>query len=1217
MNTKRPGPAYNGLPLLLFAAFYPYSASADESSYFYEIEAQSMDRALKEFAAQTEIQVAFSPDTVEGLTARAVEGNYAPESALQILIDESDLDYEFASEKLIVVRALPVVASERADSAARSPARASVLMLGAATPTGGNDSVGAAVERAASSDEGRGSAEDDMEEIIVTGSQLITDPGKMTRQVTVFNRAEIERSGVTRLDEFLRRLPQNMNAPGNVGTGIPGPGLEFGLGDNVFAGSTINLRGLGSQYTLILINGRRPARGGQFGDVTDISNIPIERIERIEVLFDGAAAIYGADAVGGVVNIITRQDYDGTDLSLTYSDTEDGGGARYNLQIGHTFNWGSGSLTATASYQTQEQIEGNQRSGAQLTQSTADVLGGFFVPPSANGNVRAQLRNFDLTAPEYRALFWVNGNDRLSGGVEVPAAQQVWNGTGFEFVETTAFVDRQTGQLPPGYFWIDEAADRPQNPEALGFTPVFQADLPQYSGQRLGIGEVATSNELGESVYVPFDGLALSPEDDTYNIGLSFAQDLTEDIRLTLNADYIATSKVSFNEERARSALIPADAPGNPFGQSFNYSYQDRFPQQYQDIESTVYNVSGGIDWDLSQSWSLALGFGYSEQEQDAQTINNLRTDGLGPDTIEARLSGYYDTRVGGTVPPVFVREFTGSNFNDPFLGYDSFEAMIAALVVPLQRTYNHSTQYEADLRLLGKLFELPAGDVRTSLSLRYREDESEAFTSDSTLRFTSNALLDLVPLEGRPGFGYDDRFGESVKTLAAEVSVPVFGADFDLPLVDSFLLSFAGSLEEYSNTDEDGFNWSAGFNWGVNEQFIVRLNRTFNLRVPESVRTAREPRWNFSPSYSVYADASDLVPTIPVNQALWTIDGGANHLRPESNYGTALSFIYRPAFAEGLDIQVNLSQSRTVDQLGNPFMGRWTLDTVLPESLRANPLFAFGDPASNPFHASAAAVFGGDVIRMAPGDLIFDGREYNIGDTFNRGADFQISYNLATRFGDWLLTWRHQYLDTNEVTRSNLCDQVEQGCVVDDVSSPLGGLDEPIDTVGSVSRESFAYGVVALPRNQGSIDLFWGYRGLGVNLSTQYTATTSVYRTADISEAVIIGYIEFNGQRIPITDWRFVGTNIYREDSRPEQTVHLSLSYDFARGSLFDAPRWLGDARISLTVDNLYRISERKQSTTVVQNEVDQPFDQFEEVNRFTVFPRGRSYALRFSTTF
>ena len=1171
---------------------------------------QGLDTALQEFAERSGLQVIYLADVAKGKRSQGAEADLSNQATLDQLLASTDLEYEFLNGNTVTLRA----ADRQAQSDSRQPTLASGPTPRAAAPASGNDSVAAAAERAASSDEADGAAqdEDEMEEIIVTGSQLITDPGKLTRQITVFNRAEIERSGATRLDEFLRRLPQNMNAPNSVGAGFGGR-IDFGLGENLYAGSTINLRGLGSQYTLILIDGRRPARGGQYGDVTDISTIPIDRIERIEVLFDGAAAIYGADAVGGVVNIITRKDYGGTNLSLTYNDTEDGGGARANLQLGHTLSWRSGSLTATVGYQTQEAIEGNQRGGVQLSPSTADLFGNLFVPPSANGNIRAALSNFDLTAPEYRALFWVNGDERLTGGVEVPAIRLITSGElAGQFVETTVFVDRENPQMPFGYFWIDEAADRPQNPATLGFTPVFQADLPQYSGQPLRLDEVSASNELGESVYSAFDGLALSPEDDTYNLGLNLNQDLSSDVRLALNADYSVTNRVVVNNEVFGRADVPADNPSNPFGQPFSYSYNDLLPQQYRDIEVISYNVSGGIDWDFAPDWSLAFGFGYSGRDEDMETVNHLRT-GQGVDALQARFNGYGTvTMPGGSL----VREFTGSNFNDPSLGYGSIEGMIDALVRPFQRSHTYSTNYDADLRLTGKLFELPGGDIRFGLLAGYREDETEVFSDDTTVLIPPDGRRLDPPDDPSAGFAdYDERFGENVKSLQGEVSVPVFGSDFDLPLVDTLLLSLSGGLEEYSATEENGFNWAAGFNWGVTDQFVVRLNRTYNLRVPESVRTAQDPRWGYSPTLTLYANVDDQFPAAIVEQGNWAIRGGANHLVPERNYGTSLSFIYRPAFAEGLDLQVNLTQSRTVDQLGNPFSsGILTFDTVLPESVRANPLLDFGDPENNAFHASAANVIGGEIIRMAPGDLIFDRREYNIGDTFNRGADFQISYNLATRFGDWLLTWRHQYLDKNEVRRSNLCEQVEIGCNID--SGGIVGVDEPIDTVGSVSRDSF--GTFALPRNGGSIDLFWEYRGLGVNLFTQYVSTTSVFTSEDITEDVVVGFIEFNGQRIPITERQFLGTNFYREDSRPEQTVNVSLSYDFARGSLFGAPGWLGDARIALTIDNLYQISERKQSKTVVLAEAEGVLGALEaELNRFTVRPRGRAYTLLFSTTF
>ena len=1180
------------------------SAQSPEEIVEFNFPAQSLEQALKDFGVTADRQLMFATNLAEGKTAKSLSGEMEPMRALDALLDGTGLVYEITSSNVILVKA--AVAEEVAqDSGNVTPPPSPILT--AQTPTNDSDAYRDAAGKP---------APEELEEIIVTGSKLISDPGKLTRQITVFRRDEIERSGATRLDEFLARLPQNLNAPNNVGAGFAPAAFgepTFGLGDNMFAGSSINLRGLGSQYTLILINGRRPARGGQFGTITDISNIPIDRIERIEVLFDGAAAVYGADAVGGVVNIITNRRYNGTSVTAAYSDTNDGGGARYNLQLGHTFSWDSGSLTASVSYQTQEQIDGSQRPGIALENSSPGIVGAdLFLSPSVNGNVRGG-RRFALVdgalVTNFAPLMWVNGDQRLSGGVEVPALQLVVTGSGTEFVETTTIVDRQNPVLPPGYFWIDETAHRPQNPETLGFTPVFQADLPQYDDQPLAIGDVSASGELGEDVFVPFEGLAISPEDETYSIGLHFVQDFTEALSLNLSLDYSETQKASNNLGNDSLTLLQADVPSNPFLQTFEFAFQNVFPQQFQKVDVVGYNISGGIDWAFAEDWSLAVGFGVSEQKSDSETMNFLRKSGSGPDNLDARLRGYYFTLPG-------QRQFTGSHFNDPLLGYGSVEEMTEALVVPFIHTHNYSESYDADIRLMGKLFGLPGGDVRSSLSLRYREDRVEVFDNSPLASTNFRSPLDVDAQD------YEDRYGEHVVSIGTELSVPVFGDDFRLPLVDRLLLSLSGSLEDYSNTDENGFNWAAGFNWGLSQDFVIRLNRTYSLKVPDSVRTAREPRWVRSMFFQVYNDINDTVP-FQVNEPLWRIRGGANHLVPERNYGTAISFIYRPSFAEGLDIQLNVTESNTVDQLGNPWMGKWTLDTLTPEAVAGNPLFAFGDPENNPFHAVATApqidpVTGQPLSEPAtiqPGDLVFDAREYNVGNTFNRGADLQVRYNLDTGLGNWLFTWRHQYLDVNRVTRSNLCEQVEAGCTHTTALAGDRGYGEPIDTVESVSRDNFA-NLFPLPRNRGSVELYWGYRGLGVNLSTQYQETTSVFKTDTLVEQVIVDYFEFNGILIPIFEEQ-TRTNIFREDSAPARALDLTLSYDFGEGDLFKAPRWLENARIWLTVDRLYS-EERKQTVTYLQQEFDVPGGlAIADINRLSINPRGRAYSLRFSNTF
>ena len=1194
-----------GALLVAGLLFTNFAAAQNDEPISVDIDSkQPLGEALQTFADQSGLQVIFFSDVTEGIESRELEGDYTATEALDSLLASTGLTYRFLDEASVSIQ--PAASGVQSDAKNSKPP----VVMTARAPANDEGGKGKAASNDDAESSGNEKAPGDFEEIVVTGSKLIDDPGKLTRQITIFNRAEIERSGATRLDEFLSRLPQNMNAPNNVGSGFASASGEptFGLGDNLFAGSSINLRGLGSQYTLILINGRRPARGGQFGSIVDISNIPIDRIERIEILFDGAAAIYGADAVGGVVNIITNREYDGTTLTAAYEDTEDGGGARYNLQLGHTFNWESGSLTASVTYQTQDQIDGAQRPDIVLDGNTVLVASDdLYLLPSVNGNVRGQRRGAIVDGEivsSFTPLMWVNGGQRLSGGVEVPAMQQVFTPDGIEFVETTVIVDRQNPVLPFGHFWIDEAAHRPQNPETLGFSPVFQADLPQYSGQALGLADLSASGELGANVFVPFEGQAISPEDETYSFAINLIQDFSDSLTMNLNLSYTDTYKASNNLGNDTTVFIPADSPSNPFLQQFDFAFQNQFPQQFQEVSVTGYNVSGSIDWDFAKDWSLTFGFGVSEQKSDSDTTNFLRKTGFGPDTLTARLRGYYG---GGSANP---RQFTGSHFNDPLLGYDSFEEMQAALVVPFLHTHNYSESYDADLRLNGKLFALPGGDVRSSLSLRYREDKAELFDNNPLVSTNLRSPLDTAARD------YDDRFGEHVAGLAAEFSVPVFGDEFTLPLVDRLLLSLSGSLEDYSNTDENGFNWAAGFNWGINRDFVIRLNRTYSLRVPASVRTAREPFWRRQSRFSVFANVDEDIP-IYIDEPLWQIEGGADRLRPERNYGTALSFIYRPSFAKGLDIQLSITESHTVDQLGNPGMGKWTLDTLLPDAISRNPLFAYADPENNPLHAAVVGLTYNpttddfDPVGMQPGELIFDARDYNVGDTFNRGADLQVRYNLNTGFGDWMLTWRHQYLDVNRVTRSNLCEQVEAGCIHTD--SSLGqGYGEPVDTVESVSRDEFPY-LYPLPRNRGSLELYWAYRGLGVSLATQYQETTSVVKTRVFTEQVIVDYIEFNGIRIPIFEER-ISTNIMREDSRPARSVDFTLSYDFGEGGLFKTPRWLENARLWLTIDRLYS-GKRKQTTTFLQQEID--FPEAADVNRLAMYPRGRAYSLRFSNTF
>lgn len=167
-----------------------------------------------------------------------------------------------------------------------------------------------------------------IEKIEVTGSNIKRIEGEGSVPVTVVKREDIERTGVTSAADLLDKLQLNSGANYN---------LSQGVGDSGQPGfSGASLRGLGPNNTLILLNGRRLANYAFNGAAVDVNSIPIAAIERVEILKDGASAIYGTDAIGGVINFILRNDYRGIEGSYYKTNTKQGGGntEKYSLTGG-------------------------------------------------------------------------------------------------------------------------------------------------------------------------------------------------------------------------------------------------------------------------------------------------------------------------------------------------------------------------------------------------------------------------------------------------------------------------------------------------------------------------------------------------------------------------------------------------------------------------------------------------------------------------------------------------------------------------------------------------------------------------------------------------------------------------------------------------------------------------------------------------------------------
>ena len=170
-----------------------------------------------------------------------------------------------------------------------------------------------------------------LDEVTVTGSRIKRTDVEMALPVTIIQKSQIQAQGITSAEQLLSFL----NIAGNGADGLTSASVDMDLGElRGSAGvSGANLRGQGSDATLVLLNGRRVAAHGLRGQTVDLNSIPFAAIERVEVLRDGASAVYGTDAIGGVINFITRTDYQGITVNAGWDVTQDGGGDIYNFSV--------------------------------------------------------------------------------------------------------------------------------------------------------------------------------------------------------------------------------------------------------------------------------------------------------------------------------------------------------------------------------------------------------------------------------------------------------------------------------------------------------------------------------------------------------------------------------------------------------------------------------------------------------------------------------------------------------------------------------------------------------------------------------------------------------------------------------------------------------------------------------------------------------------------
>ena len=209
--------------------------------------------------------------------------------------------------------------------------------------------------------------EEAQERIEVTGSRISRTTFDAPTPTVVISAADIKLSGLTNVNDILTSMPQF------------GEGLDSTSGNYSFGNSGLNvldLRDMGATRTLVLINGKRPTPITSDSQTmyADVGMIPSELLERVEVLTGGASAVYGSDAVAGVVNFILKKDFEGTTLRGQVGGTKDGGGSNRNFTLTHGFNFNDdrGNLSFSIDYLNESALRQSDRKGSVAQQRSVD-----------------------------------------------------------------------------------------------------------------------------------------------------------------------------------------------------------------------------------------------------------------------------------------------------------------------------------------------------------------------------------------------------------------------------------------------------------------------------------------------------------------------------------------------------------------------------------------------------------------------------------------------------------------------------------------------------------------------------------------------------------------------------------------------------------------------------------------------------------------------------
>ena len=832
----------------------PLSCLAQMASF--NLPAQPLAESLKAVGAQTNVNVMVAPPLVDGKRAPALKASLSIKDALAKLLEGTGLEYYFVNEQTVVIREKKAAPTANDPPDTEAASNVSLAPLQAARPV-------------------------DLEEVTVVGTHIAGSKAAGALPVTVMSSDQIQATGAVSGEDLLRTVP----SMGNV-TFNPTNGQQT---NNSARGdiSSIDLRGAGIGDTLVLLNGRRmvayptsQSKGGVPLISYNAEALPVASLDRLEVLHDGAGAIYGSDAVAGVVNAVTRTDFNGLKIDDEYGGAQDTHLRQNSTQmlVGSDFAQGAGNITLSLDL-TQRTAE---LSGDEPYTATQDLRPLFAGDPGYSTSAAPDGRGNQSSWPALVAL-------GLKGPIKQGTTSITTAAGSFHIQPNT--LTGCLAQLGNGLCIGSGSVPYTGVASALRYDAAQNDSLTDSPAVHREVGELNGHYDLssGVTVYSELDYYHAS------SYGLTTQGTSLVPIGVPASSYYNPFGPVVFANGTLNPNRLPnlTNVPATGIPLTFaTYRFNDLGPDPVN-VNSYQDRFLVGARGTLGRfNWDSALLYGEAQATDISGSINS--------EALARQLA---------LSTPDAYDPFNGSCLNGAGGGdcTPSSQAALKAIEMSLKRV-SRSTLTHADFKLTRPdLLTLPAGGLGIATGVEARRETHEDIRApavNGSEPFT-DPVTGLVSASSATGVNVTPSTSGSRNVYSAylELAVPVIAADMDIPLVKAVNLQVAGRYEDYSDFGSVA-KPKVALAWDVVDSVRLRGSYQQGYKAPNLETTAP---FTFARAQAVtdyYRCQADLlthrIATFSACTDTVTVaynESGNPNLKPETSTSYSFGVVFQPNF--------------------------------------------------------------------------------------------------------------------------------------------------------------------------------------------------------------------------------------------------------------------------------------------------------------------------------